>query len=384
MHVQIQPDTITKLLHSGTEFEPAGDHPREERKRAPRQATSLMECITHLSTPKGKKPVLKAMLTTACERNCFYCPFRAGRSMTRRLTFSPDEMARGFETLYRGGLVDGLFLSSGIIKGSITTQDRIIATAEIIRKRYHYDGYLHLKIMPGIQYEQLYRIMQLADRVSVNLEGPTEERLSALAPKKEFMHELLRMLQLAEQIRREHPHERLASTVTQFVVGAVGDTDLELMTLSQQLYRQMGLTRAYYSAFTPVQQTPFEQLPATSELRELRLYQASFLVRSYGWNINELPFQENGNLLTTLDPKRAWAERHLRQAPVEVMTASHARLMRVPGIGPQTASAILAARRTSRLTDLSQLRALGMANPEQAAPYLLLSGRRPLTQRTLF
>src|SRR6202011_846902 len=152
--------------------------------------------ITNLSTPQGKRPVLKAMMTTACERNCFYCPFRAGRGKTKRLTFTPDEMAGGFDTLQQAGQVDGLFLSSGIIKGSVTTQDKIIDTAEIIRKRYDYRGYLHLKVMPGIEYDQLYRLMQLADRVSVNLEGPTQERLDALAPKKDFQRELLSMLQL--------------------------------------------------------------------------------------------------------------------------------------------------------------------------------------------
>src|SRR5712692_4506166 len=135
--------------------------------------------------------------------------------------------------------------------------------------------------MPGVEYDQLYRAMQLADRVSVNLEAPTQERLNALAPKKDFERELLSMLHLAEQIRREHPDQRLASTVTQFVVGAVGDTDLELLSLSNTLYRQWGLTRAYYSAFHPVVQTPLENLPATHPLREHRLYQASFLLRDY-------------------------------------------------------------------------------------------------------
>ncbi len=133
----------------------------------------------------------------------------------KRLTFTPDELASGLNTLQQAGKVEGMFLSSGIIKGSVTTQDKIIDTAEIVRKRYHYRGYLHLKVMPGIEYDQLYRLMQLADRVSVNLEGPTQERLDALAPKKDFQRELLRMLQLAEQIRRTHPYEKLAGRYCQ-------------------------------------------------------------------------------------------------------------------------------------------------------------------------
>ncbi len=386
MLVQMLPDALTKLAQIGdaTHFEPAGDQPQSEQRRVQYQSRSLAECITNVSTPKGKKPVLKVMVTTACERNCHYCPFRAGRSKMKRLTFTPDELASSLDTLQRAGRVDGMFLSSGIIKGSVTTQDKIIDTAEIVRKRYGYQGYLHLKVMPGIEYEQLYRLMQLADRVSVNLEGPTQERLNALAPKKDFQRELLGMLQLAEQIRRQHPSQKLAGTVTQFVVGAVGDTDHELLALSNRLYQHYGLTRAYYSGFSPVLQTPFENLPPTDPLREHRLYQASFLLRDYGWNVEDLPFLQDGNMELALDPKRAWAERHLREAPVEIMRASRWQLLRIPSIGPLGADAILKARRQGRLTTLTDLQKLGIRAPEQASPYILLSGQSPLAQLSLF
>jgi len=225
--------------------------------------------------------------------------------------------------------------------------------------------------------------MQLADRVSVNLEAPTQERLSALAPKKDFMGELLKMLQWAEALRREHPYEKLARTVTQFVVGAVGDTDLELLSLSSRLYQQMGLTRAYYSGFSPVVQTPLEGVPPADPLREHRLYQASFLLRDYGWKVEDLPFLSGGNMLLEMDPKRAWAELHLRSAPVEIMTASREQLLRVPGIGPVGADAILRARLRGRLTELVHLRKLNIHAPEQAAPYILLDGHRPATQMIL-
>ena len=386
MLVQTLPDTMTKLAQMGeaTIYEPAGDQPQQERRRVPYQSRSLAECITNVTTPTGKRPILKTMMTTACERNCFYCPFRAGRSKTQRMTFTPDEMAGVFDTLQRANQVEGLFLSSGIIKGSITTQDKIINTVEIIRKRYDYKGYVHLKIMPGVEYDQLYRAMQLADRVSVNLEGPTQERLSALAPKKDFQQELLSMLQLAEEIRRTHPHEKLAGTVTQFVVGAVGDTDQELLSLSNRLYRQMGLTRTYYSAFSPVEQTPFENLLPADPLREHRLYQASFLLRDYGWSVKDLTFLQDGNLRTDIDPKRAWAEIHLRYAPVEVMKAERGQLLRIPGIGPIGADAIIKARRQGNLTDLTDLQKLGIRAPEQAAPYILLDGHSPSIQLSLF
>jgi predicted DNA-binding helix-hairpin-helix protein len=386
MLVQTLPDTMTKLAQMGdaTIYEPAGDQPQQERRRVPYQSRSLDECITNVVTPKGKKPILKTMMTTACERNCFYCPFRAGRSKTQRMTFSSDEMAGAFDTLQRAKRVEGMFLSSGIIKGSVTTQDKIIDTIEIIRHRYEYQGYIHLKIMPGVEYEQLYRAMQLADRVSVNLEGPTQERLSALAPKKDFMGELLRMLQWAETIRRENPYQKLAGTVTQFVVGAVGDTDHELLSISNRLYRQMGLTRAYYSGFSPVEQTPFENLTPTDPMREHRLYQASFLLRDYGWGVEDLSFLEDGNLRVDIDPKRAWAERNLREAPIDVMKATRRQLLRVPGIGPVGADAILRARRLGRLTELVHLRKLNIRSPEQAAPYILLDGHRPTLQMNLF
>ena len=386
MLVQSVPDTLTKLAQLGdtTLYEPSGDQPQAEQKRVPYQSRSLDECVTNVVTPKGKKPILKTMMTTACERNCFYCPFRAGRSKTQRMTFSSDEMAGAFDTLQRANRVEGIFLSSGIIKGSVTTQDKIIDTIEIIRNRYEYRGYIHLKIMPGVEYEQLYRAMQLADRVSVNLEGPTQERLSALAPKKDFQRELLHMLQLAEGIRSAHPYEKLAGTVTQFVVGAVGDTDQELLSLSNRLYRHYGLTRAYYSGFSPVTQTPFENLPATDPLREHRLYQASFLLRDYGWSVEDLPFLSDGNMLLDMDPKRAWAERYLREAPIEIMKASRRQLLRVPGIGPVGADAILKARHQGKLTEVIDLQKLGIRAPHQASPYILLDGRRPSTQLRLF
>ena len=380
------PDTMTKLalLGDAAAYEPVGDQPQQERRRVPYQSHSLEECITNVSTPTGKRKILKAMVTTACQMNCHYCPFRAGRSQMKRLTFTPDELASGLDTLQQAGKVEGMFLSSGIIKGSVTTQDKIIDTAEIVRTRYHYQGYLHLKVMPGIEYDQLYRLMQLGDRVSVNLEGPTQERLDALAPKKDFQRELLSMLQLAEQIRRTHPYEKLASSVTQFVVGAVGDTDLELLALSNRLYRQYGLARAYYSGFSPVIQTPFENLPATDPLREHRLYQASFLLRDYGWKVEDLPFLTDGNMELALDPKRAWAERYLRDAPIEIMTARRDQLLRLPGIGPVSANVILKARRQGKLTSLTDLQKLGIRAPGQASPYILLSGRKPLAQLSLF
>jgi predicted DNA-binding helix-hairpin-helix protein len=389
MNVHKKPDAIQKLTQMGdvTLYEPAGDTPRTENKRAPYQSRSLLECITNVSTPTGSKPLLKTMVTTACEKNCFYCPFRAGRGKTKRVTFKPDELARAFDELQRAKLVDGIFLSSGIINGGVTTQDKIIDTIEIIRRKYNYRGYVHLKVMPGADRDQLARAMQLADRVSINLEGATAERLTALAPKKDFNGELLSRLLWASDLRKDaqaNSRRKVASIVTQFVVGAVGDTDLELMTISERLYQQAGLARAYYSAFSPVTDTPFENFAAVSPLREHRLYQSSFLLRDYGWSAEELSFEPSGNLRLDVDPKRAWADEHLRHAPIDLAHASREQLLRVPGIGPVGSDAILKARQKGRLTDLAHLRAVGIRAPEQAAPYILLDGKRPPQQLSLF
>lgn len=382
MNFKVTPDAYQKLslLDSALDFEPAGSEPTKEG--ASNRAPKALPCISEVSTPTGKKPVLKAMMTTACERNCFYCAFRAGRTKTQRLTFTPDEMAKSFQTLHRANVVDGLFLSSGIIKGSVTTQDKLIDTAEILRHKYNYRGYLHLKIMPSAEYEQIRRAMQLATRVSINLEGPTEARLQQLAPKKDYWGELFQRLQWISQLRQQEALH--TSVVTQFVVGAVGDTDVELLEVSEKLYRRLGLQRTYYMAFGPVSQTPFEGLPATAKQREFRLYQASFLLRDYGWDFEDIPLGTDGNLSLRVDPKEAWAATHLRQAPVEINRASRADLLRVPGIGPQCADAILAARRQIKFTELAHLRAAGLRDPERATPYILLNGRRPLQQLPLF
>lgn len=337
----------------------------------------------------GGKPIalLKTLLTSACERDCFYCPFRARRNY-RRATFKPEEMARTFMEMHRAGLVQGLFLSSGIVGGGVRTQDRLIATAEILRHTYGYRGYLHLKLMPGAEPAQVERVMQLADRVSINLEAPNTRRLQVLAPHKQFLAELLRPLQVVEAIRRTRPpnqawNRRWPSSVTQFVVGAAGESDLELLTTTAHLYAGARLARAYFSAFSPVPDTPLENKPAENPLREYRLYQSSFLLRDYGFDLEELPFTQAGNLPLETDPKLAWAQANLRETPVEVNRADRRELLRIPGVGPKSADAILAARRRGTLRDLGDLRALGIS-VSRVAPFVLLDGRRPAYQLGLW
>jgi predicted DNA-binding helix-hairpin-helix protein len=390
MNIQRAPNSLEKLTLLGdvNPHERIGDQPQCEGQSMPshisRDIDGVLSCISMVSTPKGKKPVLKTMVTSACEMNCNYCAFRAGRGEMRRVTFKPDELAQAFDQIQRARLADGIFLSSGVAWGGVTTQDKIIDTIEIIRRKYAYTGYVHLKLMPGSEYDQVRRAMQLADRVSVNLEGPSQERLNALAPRKDFTKDLLERLLWTQQIRQAtdpgSPERVRAGAVTQFVVGAVGDTDLELLSLTERLYRQIKLRRAYYSAFGPIEETPFENLPRTPALREFRLYQSSFLLRDYEWEVEDLPFQGEGNLPLDIDPKRAWADEHLRGCPIDVMRAERRDLLRIPGVGPKGADAIIKARRQGRLTELGHLRAIGIRTPQQAAPYILMDGHKPLHQ----
>jgi predicted DNA-binding helix-hairpin-helix protein len=337
--------------------------------------------------PGGKTiPLLKTLLTSACERNCNYCPFRAGRNY-RRTTFTPDEMAKTFVDMHRAGLVEGLFLSSGIIGGGVRTQDKITDTAAILRQKYRFRGYIHLKVMPGAEKGQVQRAMQLANRLSVNLEAPNGPRLHALAPLKKFEQELLQPLQWIEEIRRtqsarEGWNGRWPSSTTQFVVGGGQETDLELLSTAEFLYRHLHLQRTYFSAFHPVPDTPLENLPAEDPMRQHRLYQASFLFRDYGFDLEDLPFGADGNLPLALDPKLAWAEQNLLHSPVEVNKADHHQLLRVPGIGPKSARNILQERRKGTLRTLPDLRKIGVRT-KTMEPYVLLDGQRPHRQLRL-
>lgn len=339
-------------------------------------------------TPGGRRiPLLKAMLSTACERDCNYCSFRAGRSY-RRISFTAEDFAKTFIAIYDAGTVDGLFLSGGLSRGGANTQNTLLDTVEILRHKLNYCGYLHLKIMPGAEQGQVEIAMRLADRVSVNLEAPNPTRLAYLAPSKHFQDELLTPLKWMEDIRtRLSPNStwkgRWPSSTTQFVVGAAGESDLEILNTVDQLNRFHGLSRAYFEAFDPVRDTPLENHTPEDPLRQHRLYQASFLMRDYGFDLEDLPFGADGHLPLTRDPKSLYAQRTLSQSPIEVNMASRSELLRVPGIGPQGAASILRSRQINRFRALSDLRKVGII-AERAAPYITFDGHRPARQLPLF
>ncbi len=344
--------------------------------------------IHPVQLPNGKSiKLLKTLLSSACERDCFYCPFRAGRDF-RRATFKPDEFSGLFSKMNQSGMAEGVFLSSGIAGGGIRTMDKLLDTADILRKKHGFKGYLHLKIMPGSEKDQVYHAMQMADRVSVNLEAPSTERLARLAPHKIFLEELLRPLRWVEEFRRTVPAYKFwkgkyPSTVTQFVAGGSDESDLELLQTTQWLMKNIRLKRAYFSAFHPIHDTPLENKTAVNPMREHRLYQASFLLRDYGFELEDLPFASDENLPLHTDPKLAWAQMNLIHTPIEINKADKRELMKIPGIGIKGAEAILSARNVSKLRDLSALKKLGVI-AERAAPYVLLDGRRAALQSFMF
>jgi predicted DNA-binding helix-hairpin-helix protein len=373
--------------HSPAELQRAVEQIRSGDNRALEVKKSLLG-IHHAVMPGGKTiALLKTMLTSACERDCYYCPFRAGRDM-RRATFKPDELAKTFSELNRARVAEGLFLSSGLAGGGARTQDQLIDAIDILRTTHHYRGYVHLKIMPGAERAQVSRAMQLADRISINLEAPNTRRLADLAPHKIFLEELFKPLRWADEIRRtQSPHlgwnGQWSSLVTQFVVGAVGESDLEILSTTAYLIKQLRLARAYFSAFSPVRDTPLENTPAENPWREHRLYQSSFLLRDYGFDLEDLPFAQNGFLPLDVDPKMAWARQNLADQPLEINRADRRELLRVPGIGPKGVESILTARRTGTLRDLQDLKAIGVL-AQRAAPFVLLNGRRPNWQLSLW
>jgi predicted DNA-binding helix-hairpin-helix protein len=371
-----------RLLGPAARYEPAEEVVGTRRPPSCRDEDEEAGFVHQAVMPGGKRiALLKTLQTSACERDCYYCPFRAGRDF-QRVSFSPDELARAFLGLYRRGVAEGIFLSSGIAGGGPQTQERVTATAKLLRQSYDFRGYIHLKIMPGAERGQVAEAMRWADRVSVNLEAPNDHRLSLLAPHKTFTEELLQRLRWVQEIRREMPGPSPSST-TQFVAGGAGESDLELLSTTDYLYREIGLARAYFSGFNPVPDTPLENQPPLPPLREHRLYQASFLLRDYHFEVEELPFEGDGNLPLEADPKLAWARSHLSQAPVELNRAQPEALLRVPGIGPKGARKVLSARRRGTLRELSDLRQLGIV-PSRVAPFVLLDGRRPAHQLSLW
>lgn len=348
---------------------------------ASRRRNGMDRWIYPAVRPDGKRvSMLKVLQTNACANDCAYCVNRSRRD-TRRISFSPDELARTFDEMARANLVEGLFLSSGIWGSASQAMDRMLATVETIRKRYGFEGYVHLKILPGTDDTSIEAAVKMANRVSVNLEAPNAQRIGALSHKKDFYQELLDPLRKANEIRRQQDHH--VSMTTQFVVGAAGESDQELVTSAAWLYRNLRLARAYYSAFQPIKNTPLENHPATPTWREHRLYQADFLLRQYEFDEEELVFDQEGYLPQEADPKLLWARHHREAYPIEINTATRKRLLRIPGIGPISADKILKRRQQGTLRGFDDA-GVSAALARRAAPFVLFDGKRPSYQISMW
>jgi predicted DNA-binding helix-hairpin-helix protein len=326
----------------------------------------------------GSINLMRVMQTNACSLSCGYCPTYCGGNVPRA-TVSPEEVATTFMDVNRKGLAQGLFLTSGVPGRPARATDRMLASLELLRRREGFEGYIHVKLLPGAETAQVEAAARLATRVSVNLEGPTDAHVHRLAKEKDLTGDLLPKLELAGRLYREAREEggpaRRGSTTTQFVVGAVGEKDQEVLRLVARLERQRLLHHAHFSAFQPVAGTPFEDLAPTPAARESRLYQAEHLLREYGFGVDELAFDTGGNLPLDHDPKTGWALAHPERFPVELVRAPLELLLRVPGLGPKAARIIVHSRGRCVIRGLADLRRIGV-DTVRAGYYLALHGRR--------
>jgi predicted DNA-binding helix-hairpin-helix protein len=345
---------------------------RDSRLNLPARITNQVGVAGVRLPGGGSTTLMRIMQTNACSLSCGYCPTFCGGKV-RRATLTPEEAATTFMEAHRAGLVNGLFLTSGVPGRAVRATDRMLATVEILRRRERFDGYVHVKLLPGAEDAQVEAAARWANRISVNLEAPSDEHVHALARDKHFTADLLPKLELAGRLLRERGDA--AGTTTQFVVGAAGERDREILGLVARLEGRRLLHHAHFSAFQPVAGTPFEGREATPAARELRLYQAEHLLRQYGFAWNELPFEPDGNLPLDDDPKTAWASTHPERFPVEVRTAPYLVLLRVPGVGPKAARTIVAERGVSSFRGERDLARAGV-DVVRAGYYLTLGGRR--------
>ena len=327
--------------------------------------------------------LLKILLTNECIFDCKYCRNRHSNDIPRA-TFTPEEICTLTMEFYRRNYIEGLFLSSGILRSPTFTMELIWRTVWLLRNQYRFNGYVHVKAIPGADPEVIERTGFLADRMSVNLELPTAEGLRTLAPNKHRRNILTPMRQIQNGIAankndlilyRNAPRFVAGGQSTQLIVGATPESDYQIINVAEGLYQKFGLKRVFYSAFVNV--TGDKSLPALPGgpplLREHRLYQADWLLRFYGFRAEELLDEKRPFFNVMLDPKEDWAVRHLGDFPVEINRASMDKLLRVPGIGVKSARRIVAARRSSSL-NFQDLKKIGVVL-KRALYFITCSGK---------
>ena len=308
--------------------------------------------------------LLKILLTNCCMYDCKYCINRCSNSV-KRATFTPREIADLTIHFYKRNYIEGLFLSSAVIKSPNYTMELLVQTVTILRDEYKFNGYIHCKTIPGCSSELIDKLGKLVDRMSINIELPSSQSLKLLAPQKEKTGILTPMSYVAQKSKenkmdknRFKPSFVPAGQTTQLIIGATPESDLKILKLSQGLYNKLNLKRVYYSAYVSVNED--KNLPTLESpplLRENRLYQADWLLRFYGFQAEELLDETHPNFNLILDPKCDWALRHLDQFPIEINKADFATLLRIPGIGVISAKKIIRARRSFELNhnDLKKL-----------------------------
>lgn len=345
---------------------------------------SVAAGICHSFTPDGRCiSLLKVLYSNACCYDCGYCVNRRSNDVPRA-TFTPRELAELTIGFYKRNYIEGLFLSSAVIGTPDYTMERMIEALRILRQEYHFNGYIHAKTIPGADAELVRRIGLLADRLSVNIELPSEASLSLLAPDKKKQAILKPMGQIAVQsaqskrelvLYRHAPAFAPAGQSTQMIIGATPESDRHIMGLAESLYKKYSLKRVFFSAYLPVNSD--SRLPALDVrpplLREHRLYQADWLLRYYDFSAWELLTEEEPNFDPYLDPKCTWAVRHPEFFPVEINTAPKAALLRIPGIGPKSALRILSARRQQHL-GMAELKRMGVVL-KRAQYFITCNGR---------
>lgn len=331
---------------------------------------SITAGICHSFSADGRCiSLLKVLFTNECIYDCKYCLNRKSNDVPRA-SFTPEELCSLTIQFYRRNYIEGLFLSSGILKNPTYTMELIYQTIWKLRYEHHFQGYIHAKVIPGADSTLIWRLGFLVDRMSVNLELPTADSLSRLAPNKNRKTILTPMRQIQNGItcNKEElmvygnaPKFVSAGQSTQMIIGATKDSDFEILSVAQSLYQKFSLKRVFYSAFVNVNEDT--SLPAVLKgpplLREHRLYQADWLLRYYGFEAGELLSEEKPNFNMFLDPKCDWALRHLELFPVEINRADYSELLRVPGIGVTSANRIVKARRLASL-DFSALKRMGV------------------------
>jgi predicted DNA-binding helix-hairpin-helix protein len=329
--------------------------------------------IYHAKGANGcEVPLFKTLLSNKCKNDCKYCVNQNKNNFTR-LELEPEELARVFLSYYNNGYVNGLFLSSGIGSDEDSTMDKTIETVNILRKKYGYDDYVHLKIIPGVSKDSIKRAMSVANRVSLNIEAATSSGLSEITTTKDYNKDILKRLSWINSLEGKNTTYPNLTHTTQLIVGANNETDREILNRMEKIYKKSNLKRTYFSAFSPIEKTEFENKEACSTDRTAQLYHADSLLNDYKYNLKELYFDDNDQLLLNEDPK-ILAARKMDIFPIEINTAPYTELIRVPGIGVKSARKIINIRKKKLFENKEDLRKLGVV-VDRAEGYIKLKGQ---------